>query len=410
MTVFEHWKKNTVLFITGQSLTLFGSMVVQYAIMWHIMLTTQSGAMVTLVTIVGFLPMFIISPFGGVWADRFNRKLLIIIADSAIALVSLLVAILLSFGYTNLSILFICAAIRALGQGIQMPAIGAVIPQIVPAENLTKVNGIYGSVQSFCSLTAPMVSAALMSFTPLQTLFLLDVVSAAIGIGILLFFITVPDLKKAEDTEEEQKDKAQGYFHELKEGLGYIRKHGFVLRLLIFQAIFLIFICPASLLTPLQLVRNFGDDVWRLSAMEVAFSLGMISGGLLIAAWGGFKNRIYTMGLGCLLFGILAIGLGITPIFWLYIIVMGLAGIVMPLFNTPAMVLLQTAVKPEFMGRVFSVFTMVSTSIMPLAMLVYGPVADTVNINIILIVTGTIMALLSIPLVTNKIMRETGRM
>ena len=327
--------------------------MVQYAIMWHIMLTTQSGAMVTVVTLVGFLPMFVISPFGGVWADRFNRKRLIVISDAAIAIVSLLVAILLMAGYTHLGLLLVCAAVRALGQGIQMPAVGAVIPQIIPVEELTRVNGIYGSVQSFCGLAAPMAGAALMSFTPLATLFFLDVITAGIGICIFIFFVKVPSLNKSEEVPVKT-----GYFHELLEGLRYIRKQGFVFRLLIFQGIFLIFVCPASLLTPLQVVRNFGDDVWRLSVMEVAFSLGMILGGLLIAAWGGFKNRIYTMALACLLFGIATIGLGITPFFWIYIGIMAFIGIVMPVFNTPSMVLLQSNVKPEFMGRVMSVFMM----------------------------------------------------
>jgi len=421
-----NWKKTTILFIAGQSLTLFGSMVVQYAIMWHIMLTTQSGAMVTLVTIVGFLPMFLISPFGGVWADRFNRKALIVISDSAVALASLVVAVILIFGNIHISILLVCAAIRALGQGVQSPAVGAVIPQIVPEDKLIKVNGIYGSVQSFCTLAAPMLSAALMSFASLEYLFMLDVVSAAIGISMLIFFVKVPDLKKtshaatadlpAENTAATDNTDAdlpaassKGYFGELKEGIKYIKNHEFVVRLLIFQAIFLVFISPSALLTPLQVIRNFGDDVWRLSAIEVAFSVGMIAGGLLIASWGGFKNKIYTMSLGCLAFGLVTIGLGISPIFWLYITFMGLAGITMPLFNTPAMVLIQSTVKTEFMGRVISVFTMVSTSIMPLSMLLYGPVADTVNIDIILIVTGIVMALMSIPLAVNRILNKYGK-
>ena len=97
----------------------------------------------TLISIVGFLPMLIISPFGGVWADRFNRKRLIVVSDSIVALASLIVAILLMMDLTYISILLVCTGIRALGQGVQMPAVGAVIPQIVPTEHLTKVNGIY---------------------------------------------------------------------------------------------------------------------------------------------------------------------------------------------------------------------------------------------------------------------------
>ena len=153
-----NWKKNTVLFLAGQALSLFGSMVVQYAIVWHITLKTQSGSMMTLFTVAGFLPMFLISPFAGVFVDRFNRKYLINMADGAIALASLLVAVLLVIGFDHVGILLACAIVRSFGQGVQTPAVGAVLPQIVPAEHLTKASGIQGSIHSFVMLSAPMMS------------------------------------------------------------------------------------------------------------------------------------------------------------------------------------------------------------------------------------------------------------
>jgi DHA3 family macrolide efflux protein-like MFS transporter len=399
-----NWKKNAALFISGQAITFFGSWVVQHAIMWHITLETKSGTMMTLFTVVGFLPMFLISPFGGVWADRFNRKLLINVADGAIALVSLAVAFLLMAGHTHYWILLVCAGIRGLGQGVQSPAVGAVIPQIVPVESLTKVNGIQGSVLSFCTLASPVTSAALISFFPLEYIFFLDVATALIGISILLFFVKVPSLERTEKSAGNA-----GYFHDLAEGLRYIRSHGFVLRLIVIFALFMIFISPAAFLTTLQIVRNFGDEPWRLSAMEVAYSTGMIAGGALIAAWGGFKNRAFTMALSCALCGLAAAGLGITPDFWVYIAIIGLMGISAPLYNTPVMVMLQSTVEPEFMGRVLSVFTMISSSMMPLAMLFFGPVADAVNINTILVVTGCAIMTLSVFIITSKTLRRVGR-
>ncbi|MDR0305517.1 MAG: MFS transporter [Chitinispirillales bacterium] len=399
-----NWKKNTALFITGQAITLFGSMVVQYAILWHITLETKSGTMMTLFTIAGFLPMFLISPFGGVWADRFNRKLLINISDGVIAFVSLAIAILWMMGHTNYGILLVCAAIRALGQGVQNPAVGAVIPQIVPVDQLTKVNGIQTSVQSFCALAAPMVSAALMSFVSFQHIFLLDVVTAAVGMSVLIFFVKVPSLEKMKNDQKEV-----GYFHDLLAGMRYIRNHGFVLRLVIFMVIFMVFLAPLALLTPLQVVRNFGDEVWRLSTMEVFFSAGMIAGGVLIAAWGGFKNRMFTVAFGCLLTGLTAIALGITPNFAAYVAIIGISGITVPFTNTPVMVMLQSTVEQEFMGRVLSVFTMISSSMMPLAMLLFGPVADTVNINTILIVTGIGIIFMSASLLMSTTLRRVGR-
>jgi len=401
-----NWKKNTALFMIGQALSLFGTMVVQYAILWHVTLKSQSGSMMTLFIIIGILPMFFISPFAGVWADRFNRKYIINIADGSIAFFSLIVAICLMLGIDSYAILFVCTFVRSIGQGVQTPAVGAFIPQIVPQEHLTKVNGIQTSIHSFIFLTTPMISAALMTFTPLAVMFLVDVVTAIIGIGILLFFVKIPAKGLAEIEAARQKGTA--YFHDLKEGFMYIRSHSYVLRMIIISAFFLFLFAPASFLTPLQVVRNFGEEVWRLSAIEIAFSAGMMVGGILIGIWAGFKNRVYTMALSITLCGILCIGLGITPIFWLYLVVMAIIGLVYPFFSANAMVLLQTTVEPAFMGRVISVFTMVSSSIMPMGMLVFGPLADTISIDILLIVTGFFTMLLCIPFITSKILREHG--
>ncbi|MDR2423451.1 MAG: MFS transporter [Prevotellaceae bacterium] len=400
------WKKNTALFLTGQALSLFGTMVVQYAILWHITLKSQSGSMMTVFTLIGFLPMFFISPFAGVWADRFNRKNIINIADGSIAFFSLIVAVLLIVGIDSYVILLLCAFVRSLGQGVQMPAVGAFIPQIVPEKHLTRINGFQSSIQSTVTLISPMLSGALMTFAPLQALFFLDVVTAIIGISIVFFFVKIPS--RGTPPDDASKQNKGRYLYDLKQGINYIRKNGYVSRMILLSAIFMFLFAPAAFLTPLQVVRDFGQDIWRLPAIEITFSIGMMAGGILIGIWGGFKNRIYTMTLSCLMCGVLAVGLGIAPWFWLYLLIMGLLGVSMPLYNAPSMVLLQTTVEPAFMGRVISVFTMVSSTMMPLGMMVFGPFADMVSIDLLLIVTGLLVTLLAVPMVASKTLRDAG--
>jgi DHA3 family macrolide efflux protein-like MFS transporter len=288
-----------------------------------------------------------------------------------------------------------------------MPAVGSFIPDIVPQEQLTKINGFQSSIQSFVTLTTPAISGAVMAFAPLETLFFLDVITAIIGISIVLFFVKVPEKETPVLAMPEQKDIA--YFHDLKEGMKYIRKHGYVLRIIILTAIFIFFFAPAALLTPLQVTRNFGNDVWRLSAIEITFSIGMMASGILIGVWGGFKNRIYTMTLSCVLCGLLVAGLGLAPNFVLYLVIMAVLGITLPLWNAPSMVLLQTTVEPSFMGRVLSVFMMVNSTMMPLGMVVFGPIADIVSINMVLVGTGIVVALLCVPMMTSKTLLESGR-
>ncbi|MEJ9218542.1 MFS transporter [Paenibacillus glucanolyticus] len=398
----KHWKRNIVLFLSSQTISLFGSALVQYSIMWYITLTTQSGIMMTLYIICGFIPTFLLSPFAGVWADRFNRKWLIMIADAMIAVVTLILAIVFLLGYEALWLLFVIAAVRALGAGIQTPAVGAILPQIVPQDQLTRVNGINGTLQALIMFVAPIASAALLTMATIEIIFFIDVITAAIAILTLLFLLKIPLHQKAASAQ------TTGYLDDFKKGLDYIGQHAFLKTFFIFFAFFFVLMAPAAFLTPLQVTRTFGDDVWRLTAIEIAFSIGMMVGGGIIASWGGFKNKVYTMTLASIIMGVCTFALGIVPIFWIYLAFMGVFGVAMPIFNTPTTVLLQERVDDNYLGRIFGVFGMISTSMMPLGMLVFGPLADVFEIEWLLMGTGLFMLVLALFFIRNKRLVEAG--
>lgn len=398
----KHWKRDIILFMTSQTVSLFGSALVQYAIMWYVTLTTQSGLMMTLFIVCGFIPTFLLSPFAGVWADRFNRKNLIILADSMIAIVTLLLAIIFLAGYDAPWLLFVIAAVRALGAGIQTPAVGAILPQIVPEDKLTKVNGINGTLQALMMFVAPIVSASLLTLSTIEVIFFIDVVTAAIAILTLTFFLKIPLHQKASDQQ------TTSYLEDFKLGLTYIKNHSFLKTFFIFFAFFFVLMAPAAFLTPLQVTRSFGDDYWRLTAIEIAFSVGMMAGGAIIASWGGFRNRVYTMTFANLIMGVCTLVLGIVPIFWLYLAVMAIFGLAMPMANTPTTVMLQEKVDPNYLGRIFGVFGMISTSMMPIGMLIFGPLADVIDIEWLLVGTGLLMVVLAIFFVGNKQLIEAG--
>lgn len=401
--VNEQWKRNIILFLSSQTLSLFGSMLVQYAIMWYITLTTESGVMMTISIVCGFLPAFFLSPFAGVWADRYNRKMLIIFADSMIAISTLILAILFFLGYDSLILLFVMSAIRAIGAGIQTPAVGAILPQIVPEEQLTKVNGTNGSIQAFVMLLSPMLAGALLSVASIEVIFLIDVVTAAIAVFTLLVFLKIPLHAKASQAQ------TTSYLSDLKLGYTYIKNHEFLKKFFVFFAFFFVLVAPAAFLTPLQVARTFGNAVWRLTAIEIAFALGMIAGGIIIASWGGFKNKMHTMTLATLMMAVCTVAFGVVPVFWAYLIFMGIVGISMPIFNTPSMVLLQEKVEGDYLGRVFGVLGMISSSMMPLGMLIFGPLADVVKIEWLLIGTGILLFIQGFFLMGSKVLMEAGK-
>lgn len=399
----HNWKKNTVFFLTSQTISLFGSALVQHAITWYITLKTQSGMMMTIAIICGFLPAFFLSPFAGVWADRYHRKTLIVLSDSLIAAATLVLAILFSIGHNEIWLLFAASAIRAFGTAVQIPAVGAFLPQLVPEEKLTKVNAINSSIQSLVMMASPMLSGALLVVAKIETIFLIDVVTAVIAILILLLFLHVPAHAKALTKQ------TIGYFEDLRKGLLYINNHDYVKTFFLFNVFFFILITPAAFLTPLQVTRSFGPDIWRLSAIEITFSVGMAAGGLIMAYWGGLKNKVHTMILSNFIIGALTLALGITSVFWMYLGFMVLTGLVIPIFNTPATVLLQQKVEEDYLGRVFGIMGMIVNSMMPLGMLIFGPLADFIKVEWLLVGTGMLLLAQSFLMLGNKVLIDAGR-
>ncbi|MDR1540923.1 MAG: MFS transporter [Clostridiales bacterium] len=398
-----NWKRNAGFFIGGQFASMFGSMLVQYAITWHITLETQSGVWMTLFTCAGLLPMVIISPFAGVWADRYNRKYLVNIADAAIAVATLILAVLFFMGYENMWLMLIVVVVRGLGQGVQSPAVSALIPQIVPQEHLTRFNGIQSSVQSLTMFATPMLAGVLLTFLPIEYIFFIDVITAVIGISVVFFCVHVPRLERKQNGTG-----IKAYFDELKEGLRYIGGIGWLKILLAYTAFFSICMTPAAMLTPLQTARTFGDDVWRLTAIEIGFSIGMTLGGVAVSVWGGFKNKVHTMILACFAFGVTTFLFGVVPNFWVYLGVMLLCGMSVPLFNTPTQTIMQSKIDPSVMGRVFSVVMMINGLAMPLGMLLFGPLGDAVRIESLLIVTGVLLFASGFVLVASKTLKAAG--
>lgn len=398
----NRWEKNIVLFLVSQTISLFGSALVQYAITWHITLEAKSGIMVAISIICGFLPTFFISPFSGVWADRYDRKKLIMLADAFIATATLVLAILFLNGYNSLWLLFIFSAIRALGTGIQTPAVSAFIPQLVPEDKLMKINSTNSSIQSLVMLLAPMISGVLLSKATIEMIFFIDVITAVVAILFLLLFLHVPRHAKA------SQQQISSYYTDLREGLAYINRHSYLKKLFFYSAVGTFLAGPAAFLTPLQVARSFGDQIWRLTAIEIAFSLGMTLGGITMAVWGGLKNKIHTIILGALLLSVTNIGFGVVPNFIIFTLITGICGIAVPIFNTPAMVLLQEKVAGDYLGRIFGVMSMIASTMMPLSMLIFGPLADLIKIEWLLIGTGILLFVRSLLLLGDKDLLRVG--
>ena len=321
----QSWKNTAARFLIAQTISLFGSSLVQYAIVWYITLSTSSGRMLTISTVCGFAPQIAISLFAGVWIDRYDRKSLIMLSDTIIALSTLILAIAFLSGHRNIWLLFTVLMVRSAGTGIQTPAVNAVIPQIVPQKHLMQVNGIQNTLTSLIMFLSPAVSGAILSVSTLETTLFIDVFTALIGVGITSA-LTIPGYRKdmmAGSDNAGRKDglksrdniKESSGILSMKQGFLYLKTDSFVRHLLLFQIAVLFLISPSAFLTPLMVSRTFGPEVWRLTASEMTYSMGSVLGGILITSWGGFKKRLKTTVLAGWLYGVLMAGLGVAPVF-----------------------------------------------------------------------------------------------
>jgi DHA3 family macrolide efflux protein-like MFS transporter len=388
-TSFVGWKKRVAVFLVGQTITTFGSFLVQYAIMWHLTLSTKSGTVLALAAVFGFLPQAIVSIFAGVWADRVNRKVMIIVSDSSIAVATFGLAVLMLSGIDDLWLIFLVMAVRSVGAGVQSPAISALLPQIVPTDKLMRINGINSSIQSSMMLLAPVAAAAVYASMSLVGILFIDVVTAIIGLS-LLATVAVPTLARVTSAEK------PSYFADLKDGINYIFTHQLVRWVMaIFAIVFLLIVAPSNL-SPLMLVREFGTEIWKLTVLELSFGVGMALGGALIATLASKLDRITMMISTSVAFGVLAIVMGFTTNLILFFSLFFVIGLIVPAFSTSAMTLLQETVEPERQGRVFGFVGIVIAVAMPLGMAILGPLADVVSVELLLIITGAMTVVIAV--------------
>ena len=376
------WKRNTALFVGGQTISLFGSMIVQYAVMWYVTIETRSAVAVALYAVAAFLPQGVVSIFGGTFADRVNRKVLIVVADTSTALATLGLALLMLNGVTDLWVILVACAIRSVGAGFQQPTVQAVIPQLVPEDRLLRINGLFQTIQSGLALLAPAVAGAVFGAFGIVPAFFIDVITALLGVGVLLL-VTVPTLAAVEG-------KTTGFREDLVEGWRFIWHHAFIRWLMVLFAVIIVLTGSPSFVTPLLIAQEWGDEVWRLTVLELAFSVGMLVGGVAVSTVLAKRSRIRMIVLASFGFGVFSLGLGLAPELWVFYALMFLFGSMIPIFSAPFMTLVQEAVPPEKQGRVFSYVTIVMALSFPLGMVAFGPIADAGGVRALLVGTGVL--------------------
>lgn len=377
-----NWKGKTILFLISQCITLFGSTLVQMAIVWYVTLNTSSGAWVAAFSVCSYLPQFLVSFLGGIWADRYNRKKLIIGADMAIAAVTLVMMLAMPYITEEsllLGSLLVMSVIRSIGAGIQTPAVNAVIPQLVPEDQLMRFNGINATMQSLVQFAAPAAAGVLLTISTLRSTLMIDVVTAILGVG-LLSTVMIP--------KQERTEVPASVFADMKIGVRYAFSNHLIGSLLIVYGLFVFLCVPAGFLAGLLVSRVYGDTYWYLTAVELVGFAGMMVGGLLMSTWGGFQSRVKTLLVGLAAFGAMAIGMGLSKNFILYLALMVLYGVALTTVQTATTTLIQENTETSMQGRVFGLLGSIYSGFMPIGMAIFGPLADRIQLQWIMIASG----------------------
>ena len=386
----NNWKRKTVLFLASQCITLFGSMIVQMSIIWYVTLKTSSGGWVAAFTICSYLPQFLISFFAGVWADRYNRKKLIVLADGVITIATLimfLVIPMISSDFVLLSALLVISIVRSIGAGVQTPAVNAVIPHLVPAEYLMKYNGINATIQSIVQFIAPAVAGTVLSIGTFRSTLFIDILTALIGIG-LLSCVLLP--------KQEVSNENISVFSEIKAGIHYSFSDKMIGKILIVYGLFILLSVPAGFMSALLVSRVYGDVYWYLTAVELVGFAGMALGGVLMGMWGGFKSRFKTFAFGLLILSIMTIGMGITPYFVLYLAMMFVYSIALTIIQTATTTIIQENAQESMIGRVFGLMGAMYSGFLPVGMAVFGPLADVLPLQWVMVGSGIALVLVTV--------------
>lgn len=389
------WQKRILLFLASQCITLFGSTLVQMALVWYATMQTASGVWVAAFTVGSYLPQFLISFIGGVWADRYHRKKLIIGADMLIACATFIMVLAIphiSSEPALLGGLLVMSVVRSFGAGIQTPAVNAVIPQLVPAGQLMRYNGINAAMQSVVNFAAPAAAGAVFAVSTLRTTLMIDIVTAILGTGVMsclalpkqdAFSYRTPLLKQV------------SIFSDIKTGVGYAFSDRLIGKLLIIYGLFTFFCVPAGYLAGLLVRRVFGDTYWYLTAVEVVGFAGMMAGGVAMSIWGGLRSRGKTLAAGLLAFGSFAIGMGFSKNFILYLGWMAFYGVALTMVQTAITTMLQEKTDTSMQGRVFGLLGTMYAGFLPLGMAVFGPLADILPLQWIMIGSGIALILIA---------------
>jgi DHA3 family macrolide efflux protein-like MFS transporter len=271
----------------GQALSLVGSALTQFVLLWWITLNVGTTAALATAGMMALLPQALLGPLGGILADRFSRRAIMIVADTISAACMLVIIWLFQSDQVQLWHLYTMMFIRSSMQAFQSPAAAASTAMLVPEAWLGRVAGLNQMLQGVMTIAAAPLGALLLAFMPFEGALAVDVVTALLGIVPLLLF-AIPQPRRADAAHASFLSDFVGGARVVLHNRGLLLLYGLV-------TLVVLTVMPTFVLTPLLVKEHFGGGVNEVALMEGLAGVGIIAGGALIAAVPIFRRRIVTI-------------------------------------------------------------------------------------------------------------------
>ncbi len=393
------WLGRIILIWSGYAVSMFAGTAASYSSIWYATETTGSPLSLAFLYVLAFLPTGLLSPFGGVVADKYNRKAIIIACDSLMALVSLALAIWIAIAGPSFAAVALYCLAFGLISGFRTPAYNATMPMLVPERHLVRINSMDTILGSLSMIAGPALGILLYTSFGLQaTIFLGFIGAAAAAITMLL----------AKVPRDHGSQEQIGAWASLKEGASTLAEQRGLLVLVITVSLGMMAYGPIDSLLPLMVYSHFGGDGFAASLLAAVMGAGLFVGALILMMVNPQRKLARIVTVAAFLVGIGALVSGLIPEdgYWPFVVCIGILAIACAWFNAPLMTLLQKNIPDAKLGRVMGLFTALNGLAIPAGTALGGVIAELTGTPMFFCIDGAFIIALGVLLVLSKSVRK----
>lgn len=373
--------RSFVLLWVGQLVSLLGNRFHEIASMWYIYQVTGSPLKMGITLVFSTLPAVILGPFAGAFADRYDRKRIIVISDFINGGIVGIITLLLYAGHLEIWMLYLLTALRSVASTFFGPAVMAITPAIVPKEQLLKANSMNQLSRDFTGILGYAVGGTLIAVLGIPGLFLLDSISFTLS-AISEMFIAVPKAWNCTENRGNMKN-------EIMESMAYVVKKKELLHFVIVGGVIINFF-----LAPLEIyIMLFAGQRLNLGSGGYGLLLAAITAGSLIMTVLmpviGRRVSFYILTfLGLTLEGAFMMLLGLSFNFYTSFAILGLMGAAICVCNVSLHTVFQNLIPNEMMGRIGGILNTICQATIPLGYFTGGLAAEKCDLTAVILLSG----------------------